>query len=284
LGEILSTCDRIVVMRDGGVVDVRPARDFSRDSLVTAMGSVVQQQSAATHSDHRSTRSSSVPRIQAQMPTQHDGSSLKAYAGQIIGLAGLEGHGQRRMIELLFAASGRRDRNAVAVHGPVSLVAGDRQNDGLFPLWSIAGNITIGSVRERLRGFLIDHDAEVDMARKWQKRINIRTSDMNNSILSLSGGNQQKALFARALGSRSDTVLMDDPMRGVDVGTKQEVYAMIREEATAGRTFIWYTTEFDELRNCDHVYVFRDQRIVADLARHELSEERVLQSSFAGAA
>ncbi len=76
---------------------------------------------------------------------------------------------------------------------------------------------------------------------------------------------------------------MDDPMRGVDIGTKQEVYGIIRAEAESGRTFIWYTTEMDELKNCDHVYVFRNGRIVADLARDELTEEKVLHSSFAEA-
>jgi ribose transport system ATP-binding protein len=103
---------------------------------------------------------------------------------------------------------------------------------------------------------------------------------MNNNILSLSGGNQQKALFARALGSEAKIVLMDDPTRGVDVGTKLEVYELIRAAADAGRTFLWYTTEMEELKNCDHVYVFRNHRIVADLSRGDLSEERVIQSSF----
>jgi len=73
---------------------------------------------------------------------------------------------------------------------------------------------------------------------------------------------------------------MDDPMRGVDIGTKQEVYAMLRAEAARGRTFLWYTTEMDELKHCDHVYVFRDGRIVTDLTRGQLTEEKVLQSSF----
>ena len=73
---------------------------------------------------------------------------------------------------------------------------------------------------------------------------------------------------------------MDDPMRGVDIGTKQEVYGMIREEAAKGRTFLWYTTEMDELRNCDHVYVFREGCIVADLRRSDMTEERVLHASF----
>ena len=135
-------------------------------------------------------------------------------------------------------------------------------------------------MRAMLRGILIDPAREAAMAETWRERIGIRTPDVDNNILSLSGGNQQKALFARALGSDAGIVLMDDPMRGVDIGTKQEVYAMIRAEAEKGRTFIWYTTEMDELANCDHVYVFRNRRIVADLARHELTEEKVLHSSF----
>jgi ribose transport system ATP-binding protein len=130
------------------------------------------------------------------------------------------------------------------------------------------------------RGFLISPELENRFAESWRKRINIRTLDMRNDILSLSGGNQQKALFARALGSEAKIVLMDDPMRGVDISTKLEVYDLIRAEANAGRTFLWYTTEMEELENCDHVYVFRNSRIVADLRRDELNEERVIQSSF----
>ena len=111
-----------------------------------------------------------------------------------------------------------------------------------------------------------------------------RSPDVRRNILTLSGGNQQKALFARALASDAAIILMDDPMRGVDVGTKMEVYDLIRAEARNGRTFLWYTTEFDELDHCDHVYVFRGGGIVADLARRELTEERVIQSSFLEAA
>jgi ribose transport system ATP-binding protein len=127
---------------------------------------------------------------------------------------------------------------------------------------------------------LVSPEQESAFAQRWQERIKIRTPDLRNNILSLSGGNQQKALFARALGSEAKILLMDDPMRGVDVGTKMEVYELIRSEAAVGRTFLWYTTEMEELENCDHVYVFRNGRIVADLRRDELSEERVIQSSF----
>jgi ribose transport system ATP-binding protein len=133
-----------------------------------------------------------------------------------------------------------------------------------------------------LKRWLIDPDAEAELAETWRERLSIHTPDMENPILSLSGGNQQKALFARALGSKASIILMDDPMRGVDVGTKREVYRLIRDEAARGRTFIWYTTEADELEHCDHVYVFREGVIVADLPRDELTEEKVLHASFRG--
>jgi ribose transport system ATP-binding protein len=133
------------------------------------------------------------------------------------------------------------------------------------------------------QGLLISGRKEAELARVWQRRINIRTPDVDHNILSLSGGNQQKALFARALGSDALIVLMDDPMRGVDVGTKLEVYDLLREEARNGRTFLWYTTEIDELGNCDRVYVFRNGRIVAALDRSDMTEEKVIQSSFSDA-
>jgi ribose transport system ATP-binding protein len=198
-------------------------------------------------------RGSTPIRVRARPRQPADGRELVAHEGEIIGLAGLAGHGQTRLLLDVFEGASRR-RPGVTVDGPVALVAGDRQSDGIFPLWSIARNI------------------------------GIRTPDLDNNILSLSGGNQQKALFARALGSDARLVLMDDPMRGVDDGTKLEVYDLIREEAGKGRTFLWYTTETDELGYCDHVYVFRNGRIVADLDRSEVSEEQVIQSSFAEAA
>jgi ribose transport system ATP-binding protein len=104
---------------------------------------------------------------------------------------------------------------------------------------------------------------------------------MNNNILTLSGGNQQKALFARALASDAEIILMDDPMRGVDIGTKLEVYDMIRDEAAKGRSFIWYSTEMEELNHCDRAYIFRNGVAAQSLSAGNLSEEKVLQASFA---
>jgi ribose transport system ATP-binding protein len=196
---------------------------------------------------------------------------------RVIGLAGLAGQGQSDLLRDIFFA-GRR--SGIERTAPVALVAGDRQADGIFPLWSIAQNITLGSLRQLARGALISRAAENRLSDFWRSRIDIRTPDMNNNILSLSGGNQQKVLFARALACDARIILMDDPMRGVDIATKLEVYDLIRRETKAGRTFLWYTTELDELAYCDHVYIFRDGIIVADLQRGAVNEQSVIQSSF----
>jgi ribose transport system ATP-binding protein len=205
-----------------------------------------------------------------------------AHEGEIIGLAGLAGHGQTDLLLQTFAAA-RQRRAGAEVTAPVALVAGDRQADGIFPQWSISQNIGIRSIARLCVGPLISPRLETALAERWRERVKIRTPDVNNNILSLSGGNQQKALFARALASDARIVLMDDPMRGVDYGTKLEVYDLVRDEARGGRTFLWYTTETEELKNCDRTYIFRDGAIVAHLTRDELTEERVIHSSFAGA-
>ncbi len=279
LGDILDYCDRVVVMKDGGVVADRPAVEFDRESLVAAMGNVVSDARIKAHARVTAQRGAMPVVVKAVPKLQADQAALVAHKGEIIGLAGLAGHGQTRLLLQIFEAAGqtRADTNAA---GPVALVAGDRQNDGVLHLWSIARNISVRSMRSLVNMGLIDGAAEAALASKWRERIRIRTPDIDNNILSLSGGNQQKVLFARALGSDAGIILMDDPMRGVDVGTKLEVYELIRAEAEAGRTFIWYTTEIEELNNCDHVYVMRDGQIVADIARAELTEEKVLQASF----
>ena len=283
LGEVLSTCDRIIVMRDGKVVTGGSAQSFDRAKLVGAMGGVESQasRSQAAAAAGRGGEAPIVVGMRAER--QPDDRRVIAREGEIIGLAGLAGHGQTDLLLATFSAATRRQASAT-VMGPIALVAGDRQSDGIFPQWSISQNIGVRSLKQLRAGPLLSARREDALADAWRQKIKIRTPDVRSRILSLSGGNQQKALFARALASDARIVLMDDPMRGVDYATKLEVYELIRAEAQAGRTFLWYTTETEELKNCDRAYIFRNGAVVAELARDELNEERVIHSSFAGVA
>ena len=268
INEILAVADRIVVMKDGAVVDDRARRDFTREGIVDAMGHAVERARAMRTSTATAETVVTVPGARGGLP-------FRAARGEIIGLAGLAGHGQT---DLLLAVQARRRGTRVA--GDMAFVPGDRTTDGIFPLWSIERNMSARWLPHLRRGGLIDLGRERAEAQAWRERLALKTPDLANPILSLSGGNQQKALFARALGAPARIILMDDPMRGVDIGTKQDVYAMIATEAAAGRTFLWYTTEMDELFYCDRTYVFHDGTIVKELAADEMSETAVVQASF----
>ena len=278
LGEILSTADRIVVMKDGKVVASRAAGEFDIPGLVQAMGNVVKEQARR---DGAGPQAAGAALIDLP-PRRGRGLPFRAHKGEVIGLAGLAGHGQTDMLLSLYRALSSdwfpgRARD-------VAFVAGDRSLNGIFPLWSILRNLSVSSLDALSSAGFVGEGREKALGEDWKRRIEIRTPDMENGILSLSGGNQQKVLFARALATRAAMVLMDDPMRGVDVGTKQEVYAMLRSEAAAGRTFIWYSTEMDEVRLCDRVYVFRNGAIAAELAGGDVTEDKVLEASFEGEA
>ena len=274
LGEVIETSDRIVVMRDGRVVLEKPAGEMTEAGLVAAMGGVAREagdRHAAPANDGEVVLRRSMPEL-----------DFEARRGEIVGLAGLGQHGQTRLlVDLYMAHSG----DWVAPREPlVAFVAGDRVVDGVFPLWSILSNMSATVVPAMTRMGLLDRRREENFAEDWRQRIGVRTANLDNKILSLSGGNQQKVLFARALGSSAPVVLMDDPMRGVDIGTKQDVYALLRREADAGRTFVWYSTEMDEVCLCDRVYVFRNGVIVRELAGAEVTEDNILSASFAGVA
>ena len=274
LQEVLATASRIVVMKDGAIIAERPAAEFTHASLVAAMGSV-----AGAVAARRDTSRSANAALSLTLPR---GLPFSARRGEVVGLAGLGGHGQTRMLLALFD---RYSPNWLPRRDPaVAFVAGDRRENGIFDLWSILRNMTIAALPDLASRGFVRGSAEGTRGTDWKDRIEIRTPDMENRILSLSGGNQQKVLFARALSTRAPVVLMDDPMRGVDVGTKQEVYRIIRAEADAGRTFVWYSTEMEEMSLCDRVYVFREGAIVQELVGAAISEQAILAASFTGAA
>jgi ribose transport system ATP-binding protein len=266
LHEVFEVATRIVVMRDGAIVADHPVSSFTRAGLVEAMG----------HVAHTGMVGAAGAGAGAETVATPEG--IRARAGEVVGLAGLAGHGQAEALVRLYL-----DRTSAWTSGrvvPVAFVAGDRTRDGVMPLWSIARNLSLATLSRLGRAGLVDHLAEGALARHWRERIGIRTADMGNPILSLSGGNQQKTLFARALATDAPLILLDDPMRGVDVGTKVEVHDMIRAEAVRGRTVLWYSTETEEMTLCDRVYVFRRGRIAAELAGQAITEEAILATSF----
>ena len=291
LGEIERVADRVMVMRDGRVVGVLPHEGLTQDAIIRAMGQHVEVDHAPAEARARFDPSAGNRFEWTLGPAGR--LTINAARGEVVGFAGLAGQGQTDALLAIYQAATRR-----RAHQRVAFVAGDRARDGVFPLWSIAQNLDIrwlfGGLDEAARDagaaaaaprpgrarWMLDLRAMRAIAQTWRERIGIRGAAMSAGILSLSGGNQQKVLFARALASDADLILMDDPTRGVDIGTKRDIYQLVRSEAARGRTFIWYTTENDELAYCDRTYVFRSGRITRVLDAEHCTEESLLAASF----
>ncbi|HWA80719.1 MAG TPA: sugar ABC transporter ATP-binding protein [Acetobacteraceae bacterium] len=275
LPEILGHADTVFVMRDGQVVGSGAADALTEAQLVEMMG--VVRGADPTHPPGSRGRREQI-RVE-QTARGETPFRVQLRAGEVVGLAGLAGHGQRELLQAVFDAA-FRPAAALRVNGSVAYVSGDRRTEGIFPLWSVGRNTTISRLRALARLGFLTQTRETALAEEWRTRLAIRTPDIGRPITSLSGGNQQKVLVARAFAAEADIILFDDPLRGVDIATKRDLYQHVHRAAEAGRAFLWYTTENTELVNCDRIYVFYRGTITDEIAHADLTEERVIRASF----
>lgn len=288
MAEILTATDRTVVMRDGRVVAQKPTAQFDAESVIAVMGAVGTAAGAPSAVPQRSAvrGDTAAAPVRVQVRVRVSGLStdrlldvrLEVRAGEIVGLSGLDGQGQQQLLAELWRR--RRNRNGrINVDGAMAFITGDRQSAGVFQLWSVGSNISVGSFGELSRVGILDRRKEARTTSGWVDKLRIRGTT-RTPITDLSGGNQQKALVARALTSSAKVILLDDPFRGVDIETRRELYRLMRQEADAGRSFLWFTTENRELEECDRVYVVSRGSVVSELRHDEINEEAVVAASF----
>lgn len=277
MAEILSETSRTVVLRDGHVAAEQNTNTLDSDSIVAIMSSEGRLALAEKTTREIAEDAPLVLAVSSLSTSKVSDIDLTVKRGEIVGIAGLDGQGQQALLHALYR--GRRGTRSVDSTGAMSFVTGDRQNGGVFSLWSTAENIGIGIAAEYSTLGVSNGRKEFAAVGEWMKRLAVRGT-RNAPILDLSGGNQQKVLVARALAKPSALVLLDDPFRGVDVETRRQLYARIREETASGRGFLWFTTENAELSECDRVLVMSHGRIVAELVGNEITEERVIGASF----
>lgn len=274
LKEIIDYADEVVVLRDGVVIGASSTASLKESDLIEMMGDV--HDTSLESCKPAVTRG---PLLINSKTNDNDLYPLQLHKGEIVGLAGLAGHGQKDCLHRIFSRSARR-KHGISVQGTVAYVSGDRAREGVFALWSVSRNMSIGAMRQLTRHGFISSRAEKELSENWKREIDIKTPNLDQLTIRLSGGNQQKILVARALAARADILLLDDPMRGVDVGTKIELYERMRRYAASGNAVLWYTTENAELTECDRIFVFSLGRITDMMERRDYSEERVIRASF----
>ncbi len=277
LHESLDVADRVTVMRNGRVAWAGETGGIGVARLMELLGGkhtaidVAQPTAAARARD-------ALVRLRDLRQGSLRGVSLEVTRGEIVGLAGLEGSGQREVLRAVFA--GGQGAGDVTVGGKVAFVSGDRTSEGIFPLWSIGENIAVSSLGRLSRWGLISTRRLRALTAGWIEKLKVQASSEAAEITSLSGGNQQKVVIARALAADASIVLLDDPTRGVDMGTKSDLYRLFRGLADDGRAVLWYSTDDTEFAECDRTLVMRDGAVTAEYSRGETSPERLVAASF----
>ena len=219
------------------------------------------------------------------------GVSFSVKAGEIVGLGGLVGSGRTETVRLIFGADPRdsgeifiRGRKAKiaspsdAVTARIGLVPEDRKHQGAILDMSIRINTTMARLAPVVNAAgIIRGRLEKSVVGTLSRRLRLKSASVEAAVLTLSGGNQQKVVLAKWFHAGTDVIILDEPTRGVDVGAKTEIYALIDELAAAGKAVLVISSEHQELFGlCDRVMVMAEGRIQGTLARDEFSEGRLL--------
>jgi len=222
--------------------------------------------------------------------------SLSVRAGEIVGLGGLDGQGQRELLLALFGvlrgrggeiridgAPERISSPTEAKSGKIgmALIPEDRKTEGLMLPMTVRENLTFASLDRISRRGFIDRDVETKLIDDMIALLAIKTNGPDIAVGSLSGGNQQKVVIAKWLMNQPRIILLNDPTRGIDVGTKQEIYQLLRKLADEGAAILFYSTDYDELIGCcDRVLVLYDGAIKKELAGAEITEKALIASAL----
>lgn len=294
LAEILNHASRTVVMRGGRIVWQGDTGQANYETLVRNMGggdkgrNGSSERRATAAQDKRSEnkeahRAATVLRISAPWFADDD-AALEIKRGEVVGLAGLEGSGQREFLHALHQAMTSGQAKGVSVSGrPVTAyISGDRRAEGVFPLWDVFQNMAIAAQARRLFFKGLQERRDKNDALQWMDRIKLDRARLGSNILELSGGNQQKAIVARAMSSDSEVILLDDPTRGVDVTAKNDFYQLVDDLAKQGKTIIWYSTEDLEFLRCDRLLIFQDKVIRTVVPKEQITRESIVDYSFMG--
>lgn len=296
LGEVEQLADRAVVLRDGAVVGELERAAIDHAALVRRMvGRDVARFFARTaHEPGERALAVAGLRTSAWPGSAVD---LEVRSGEVVGLAGLLGSGRTEVLRALFGleaglagevtvgrevlhATGRWASPGRALEAGVALVPEDRQRDGLFATAGVARNLTIARLGRpggpSSRG-VVDRAGEERLAAELARRVGVRAASADVAVGTLSGGNQQKVLLGRSFAGEPRVLLLDEPTRGVDVGAKADIYALIDGLARSGVAVLFASSEMEELLGlADRCLVFKDGRVQGELARERMTEETVM--------
>jgi ribose transport system ATP-binding protein len=300
LDELYRVCDRVTVMRDGRTVMVSPMADIGKLNLIAAMLGrdleTVRAHSTGFSAAHAAAGEVVLSAEGLRIGRKVRDARVEVRERQIVGLAGLLGSGRTEVARAIFGAdppdagtieiSGRPvspQEPAEAIALGVGYCSEDRKADGIVPDMSVRENMTLGILPRLTSMGIVDEARQREIVDKFMKRLAIKASSAEQKIRELSGGNQQKVLLARWLCTDPKLLILDEPTRGIDVGAKAEIQALIRELADQGLGVLMISSELEEItEGADRVFVLSDGRTVADLSHAEASAGAIIAAMAHG--
>ena len=294
LEEVFALCDRAVVMRDGAVVETRPMDRWSEDDLVRAMVARDLGEMYPWRPRELGETVLEVHDIVAEPSVR--GISLTVRAGEIVGVAGIAGAGRTELLKCIAGAiptssghvsvRGRRtslSSTRSALRAGIVYAPEDRKQEGLLLEASIEDNTALSSLGALSRFGFVDRGERRRQAEASVERFGIRSSSVRQEVRRLSGGNQQKVILGRVTQRDPDVILLDEPTRGIDVGSKAEIYGHVLTLAEQGAAVVLVSSELPELLNmCDRIAVMRQGRLVTELDRSQADQETVMRWATSG--
>ena len=287
--EIFELADRVTVMRDGKYITTLDVPETDTRELIRYM---VGRELSDNFPRREKPIGEEVLRVEGLSGNGVEDVSFTLHRGEVLGFAGLLGCGRTETMELLYGVK-KKKGGRVFLHGRevdirstteamrmgLGLVPEDRKRNGVFLYASILWNTGIGCLKKKLLklGFLVDVKKERSLATEYAQKLRTKAPSVDQLVVNLSGGNQQKVVVAKVLATDADILIFDEPTRGIDVGAKQEMYALIREMVNEGRSVILISSEMVEVLGLsDRIVVLYEGRQMGVLEREEFSQERVL--------
>jgi rhamnose transport system ATP-binding protein len=295
LDEVLSVCDRVTVMRNGRIVRTAPAAQENEQSLVQAM---IGREVTLEYPEKAPPPESAPVVLEVEHLSRAgvlEDISLSLRAGEIVGVAGLVGSGRTELVRALIGVDRtdggdvRLDGKPVRLRGPrqaarhgIVMLPEDRKQQGLVMIRPVRENLTLPSLNDLARAGFVSRRSEEALTRELAREFDIRARSLDAPVVTLSGGNQQKALFAKWLARTPRVLLADEPTRGVDVGAKRQIHQLIARLAGEGMAVLLISSELEEVLGLAHrVLVMRRGHVVAEYASEQATMDRVLAAAFA---
>ncbi|WP_169983194.1 sugar ABC transporter ATP-binding protein [Microbispora sp. H10836] len=302
LDELYEVCDRVTVLRDGRVAHTGPLAGLERLKLIALMlGRDLDEVRTGgltrfSRDRHRTgDRDGAPPAVQAVGLTRRQalrGVDVSVWPGEVVGLGGLLGAGRSETAKGIVGAlpldAGRvlvaglplrTGSTTAAIRAGVSLLPEDRKAEGIIPALSVRENIALAALPSLSRAGVVS-DAKIDkVVEVFMHRLRIKAASPHQPVQELSGGNQQKVLLARWLAIRPKVLLLDEPTRGIDVGAKAEVQALVDELAEEGLGVLLISSDLEELvEGADRILVLREGAVVGELSGDDVTEDKIMAS------